>query len=78
MKYHVRAGKRGVAAKINLVAGGKPAQRKTIALRHHKRGFRLVVLLGHFEQQLIRQPLLEQTYCRRITGKGCSLNAATR
>ena len=69
MKNHVRAGKRGVAAEIDLVTGGKPAQRKTIALRDHKRGFRLVVLLGHFEQQLIRQPLPEQTYRRRITGK---------
>ncbi len=69
MKYHVRAGKRGVAAEIDLIAGGKPAQRKTIALRYHKRGFRLVVLLRHFEQQLIRQPFFKQAYRSRVAGE---------
>ena len=69
MKYHVRAGKRSVAAEIDLVAGGKPAKRKTIAFWHHERGFRLVVLLRHVEQQRIRQPLFKQAYRRRIAGK---------
>jgi hypothetical protein len=36
------------------------------------------VLLRHFEQQLIRQPLLSRHTAAGLPAKGWSLNAATR
>ena len=69
MKNNVCTGESGVPTQIHFIAGREPTQRKRLSLAHHEGGFRLIMLLRHFEQNIIRQPRVQQAHRRRVTGK---------
>ena len=59
-----------MAAEVNFMQRGEPAQFKSAVGSHKKRGLRLVMLLCHFEKRLVRQPLFQRTYRCRVAAKG--------
>ena len=53
-KDNVRRGQRGVAAEVNLMQRGEPTQLITLIGADKKGGLRLVVLLRHTQQRVVR------------------------
>ncbi len=59
-----------MSAQVNFIQRGEPAQLKPAVGAHEKGGLRLVVLLRHFEQRLVRKPLFQRTYRCGVAAKG--------
>jgi hypothetical protein len=68
---HVRAGQGGVAAQVDLVGGGKPAQPiRAVVLRTEKGRFRQVHLAGDALHPVGVRTIREQAHGGRVSGEG--------
>ena len=70
ISHHDAGGsQRGMAAQVDLAAGGKPAQTVLVPIRHGKGRFGQVVLSGNGHHGVLRQPTVHHTDGGGIAGK---------